>query len=212
MTNIIILGAQGCGKGTQAKKISKELDIPHISTGDIFREIRKEDSELGKKVKELIDNGNFVPDDVTIEIVKNRIKEKDCEEGFILDGFPRNLFQAESLNEVINIDYVFDLEIPDGVSIHRLSGRRTCSNKDCRAIYNVYLEPKPKEEGICDKCGANLFQRMDDQEEAIKKRLEIYHTKTEPIIEFYKLKSKLSLIDGTESIEEVFEEIMNSIL
>ncbi|MBT4334367.1 adenylate kinase [archaeon] len=209
---MIILGPQGCGKGTQAKKISKELDIPHISTGDIFRELRKEDSELGRKVKNLIDEGNFVPDDVTIEIVKDRLKKKDCKDGFILDGFPRNLFQAKSINEVINIDYVFDIEIPHDVSVHRLSGRRTCSNKGCGAIYNIYLEPKSKEERICDKCGSNLFQRMDDQKEAIEKRLRTYHTETEPMMEFYKLKSNLVVLDGTATIDEVFEEIMNAIL
>jgi len=212
MTNIIVLGSQGCGKGTQAKKISKELSIPHISTGDIFREIKEENSELGKKVKEMIDNGNLVSDEITISIVKNRIKKEDCEDGFILDGFPRNLEQSKALDESVKIDYVFDIEIPDDISIHRLSGRRTCSNKDCRAIYNIYLAPKPREAEKCDKCGSNLFQRIDDQEEAIKKRLETYHTKTEPIIEFYKLKSNLIVIDGTETIEEVFEEIMNSIL
>jgi len=209
--NIIMLGPQGCGKGTQAKKLASELNIPHISTGDIFREIRKQDSELGRKVKDLIDNGNLVPDDVTIRIVEDRLSKEDCANGYILDGFPRTLPQAESLDKIAKIDYAIDIEIPDEDVVYRLEGRRTCSNKECGIIYNINTAPKPKDSTKCDKCSSELLQRNDDKAESIKKRLEAYHSQTQPLIKFYKNKGVLVEIDGTKSIDEVSSSIQQKI-
>ena len=186
MVNIIIIGPQGCGKGTQAKKLSKIYNIPHISTGDIFREIRKEDSVIGKRVKELIDHGLNVPDEITIPLVKEKLST--LKEGYILDGFPRNVY----------------LKISDEEVIRRTESRRNC--KKCGAIFNIITSPKPKIEGICNKCGSELFQRDDDKPEQIKKRLEQYHFLTKPLIKFYK--DRLIEIDGSRTIDKVCDEIV----
>ncbi len=204
---IILLGPQGSGKGTQAKLISKKFNIPHISTGDIFRKNIKEETELGKEVTSYLNSGKLVPDELTNKLVESRIKEDDCKNGFILDGFPRNIKQAEFLNSVTDIDYAVDVEIPDEEVVFRLEGRRNCSNKGCGAIYNLNTSPKPKENNTCDKCSSDLFQRDDDKPEAIKKRLEIYHEQTSPLIDYYDKKGILIIIDGSRSIEEVSQDI-----
>jgi len=199
LVNIIIIGPQGCGKGTQAKKLSKIYNIPHISTGDIFREIRKEDSVIGKRVKELIDHGLNVPDEITIPLVKEKLST--LKEGYILDGFPRNIEQARSLE---GVDKVVYLKISDEEVIRRTESRRNC--KKCGAIFNIITSPKPKIEGICNKCGSELFQRDDDKPEQIKKRLEQYHFLTKPLIKFYK--DRLIEIDGSRTIDKVCDEIV----
>lgn len=202
---IILLGPQGCGKGTQAAQISGKYNIPHISTGDIFRYNIKNQTPLGMQVKAIIDSGKLVPDKLTCEIVEDRINQEDCKEGFLLDGFPRTIPQAEALDKITNIDYAISINIPDEDVVFRLEGRRTCSNKECGAIYNVNTAPKPLNEKICDKCGAELVQRDDDTKEAIKKRLSEYHEKTSPLIEYYK--EKLVEIDGTQEIGKVTKDI-----
>jgi adenylate kinase len=209
--NIVLLGPQGSGKGTQAKFISKKFNIPHISTGDIFRKNIKEETELGKLASSYINKGELVPDEVTNKLVESRIKEDDCKEGYILDGFPRNLSQAKFLDSITKISHAVDIEIPDEEVIFRLEGRRTCTNKECGAIYNVNTSPKPKNENKCDKCGSDLFQRDDDKPEAIKKRLEIYHNETSPLIAYYEKKGVLIKIDGTKSIEEVSQDILSKL-
>ena len=208
---IILLGPQGSGKGTQAKFISEKFKIPHISTGDIFRKNIKEGTELGKEVTSYLNSGKLVPDELTNKLVESRIKEDDCKDGFILDGFPRNIAQAEFLDSITKIDYSVDVEIPDQEVVFRLEGRRTCSNKECGAIYNLNTSPKPKENNKCDKCGSDLFQRDDDKPEAIKKRLEIYHQQTSPLIEYYQKKGILIKIDGEQDIEKVSEDIFSAL-
>jgi adenylate kinase len=198
LTKLIILGPQGCGKGTQAKKLAKEFNLKHISTGDIFREIQEKDTEIGKKVKDLINNGINIPDDITISIIKDKLKEY---ENYILDGFPRNLEQAKALG---GIDKVIFLKISNEEVLHRLEGRRNC--KKCGSIFNVNTFPKPKVDGICDNCGSELFQRGDDRPEQIKKRLEQYYSLTLPLIDFFK--DILVEIDGSKNIEEVYSEIV----
>lgn len=206
--NIVLIGKQASGKGTQADMLSKELGIPHISTGDIFRQIRIEDSDLGRKVKQLIDNGNLVPDEVTNEIVAERLKKPDCEKGFILDGFPRNTYQAEFLDRISRIGYAVLVEITDEEAVKRISARKSC--EDCNANYNtIYL--KPQLEGICDRCGGKLIIRDDDQPEAIRKRLSIYHGQTKPVLTFYKNKGLLLEIDGEQPIDKVFKDILSAI-
>ncbi|MBT3395011.1 nucleoside monophosphate kinase [archaeon] len=199
---MIIIGPQGCGKGTQAKRLSKNFNIPHISTGDIFREIRKEDTLRGRKVKELIDNGMNVPDKITIPLVKEKLSK--LKEGYILDGFPRNIEQSKSLE---GIDKVIYLKISDKEVVRRIEGRRNC--KKCGAIFNITTAPKPKIEGICNKCGSELFQRDDDKPGQIKKRLKQYHNLTAPLIEFYK--DILIEIDGSRDIGEVYSEIISKL-
>jgi len=204
---IVILGPQASGKGTQAKLISEKLSIPHISTGDIFRKNIKEETELGKEVSSYLNSGRLVPDEVTNKIAEARLKENDCNNGFILDGYPRNIEQAEVLDSITNLDGAINVEIPDNQVVFRLEGRRTCSNKKCSRIYNINTSPS-KEEGKCDKCGADLYQREDDKPEAIKKRLEIYHNETSPLIFYYKKKGILKKINGMQPIEKVFEDIL----
>ena len=205
MMKIVMMGPQGSGKGTQAKILSKEYNIPHISTGDMFRELAEEKDKLALKAKEeYIDKGILVPDEVTIRLVKKRLAKNDCNNGFMLDGFPRTVPQAEALQEITDIDYAIEINIPDDESVHRLSGRRSCP--ECGNIYNVNTAPKPIIEGKCS-CGAELAQRDDDKEEAIRKRLSEYHKKTEPIKEFYREKGVLKEIDGTKEIAEVTESI-----
>jgi len=201
---LVILGAPGAGKGTQAVNIAEKLKIPHVSTGDIFRSNIKNGTKLGKLAKEYIDKGELVPDEVTIEIVKDRIKQEDCKAGFILDGFPRTIPQAESLDEVLKeigtaLDKVLDIEVEDDVIVKRLSGRRVCP--ECSMTYHIDHSEKARE-GICENCGAMLVQRDDDKEETINNRLRTYHNQTEPLISFYKKQGKLVVVQGKNSIEE----------
>ena len=205
---IILLGPPGAGKGTQAKTITGELDIPHISTGDILRKAIEEKTPLGLKAKEYMDKGHLVPDDLMIDLIKERIKKKDCKKGFLLDGFPRTIPQAQALEELSPIDKVIKIKIENDVAIERLSGRRTC--KRCGAMYHVIYIP-PRKEGICDRCGEELIIRDDDREEAILKRLEVYRKETRPLIEYYRKKGLLAIIDGGRRKEEVTRDLLVSI-
>jgi len=202
--NIILFGPQGSGKGTQAKLSSEKYSIPHISTGDIFRENIKNKTELGQKVEKLINEGNLVPDEITNEIVKNRLKKDDCKNGFILDGFPRNIKQAEFLDTFTNIDLALEIWISDEEAIKRIGLRRTCPK--CGAIYHL-THIVPKKEGLCDKCGTSLIIREDDKEESIKKRLITYHNETEKLIEYYQKKKVAQKVDGTGSVQEVNDRV-----
>jgi len=196
---IILLGPPGSGKGTQAKMIAENYNIEHISTGDIFRAKRNEDSELGRQIKNLIDNGQFVPDNITIQIVKEKLESK--KEGYILDGFPRTVPQAESLKTFADINKVIYIDVKDDVLIKRLSSRLTCA---CGESYNKITKP-PKKENTCDKCGKELFQREDEKPEVVAERLKIYMEKTSPLLDFYK--DILVRVNGELDIPEVFEEI-----
>ena len=206
---IIMLGAPGAGKGSQASRIAKEYQLPHISTGDIFRANLKEETELGKRAKSFMDKGELVPDDITIAMLLDRIHKEDCKNGYILDGFPRTIPQAEALKEALakkdeKIDLALDVEASDELIIKRMDGRRTCPA--CGAIYHIVTLP-PKTEGICDRCGADLIQRKDDNEETVKNRLKIYHEVTEPFISYYKKEGILEEIDGAEELDKVFEKV-----
>jgi adenylate kinase len=207
---LILLGAPGAGKGTQAVALAEKLNIPHISTGEIFRSNIKKGTKLGKKAKEYIDKGALVPDEVTIGIVSERLAQQDCKPGFILDGFPRTIPQAESLDKVlenmgIDIDYVIDIHVPDSNIIKRLSGRRVC--KDCGATYHIHSHPTSNE-GICDACSAPVIIRKDDREETVLNRLETYHMQTEPLIEYYRQKGKLLAVEGTKPAEDTTNELL----
>lgn len=187
---IIMLGAPGTGKGTVGKLLSKELKIPHISSGEIFRSYIKKHEVIGKKIEQYISKGKLVPDELAIELIEKRIKEKDVENGMILDGYPRTVNQAIQLNKMLenenkNVDVAVNLDLPEKEIIDRTVKRRTCPNPDCREIYNIDFKP-PKVEGICDKCGSNLIIRSDDNEETIKQRLKTYHEVSENLIDFYK--------------------------
>lgn len=207
--NLIIFGPQASGKGTQAVRIAKHFGIQHISTGDIFRENISKGTELGKIAAELINKGDFVPDEITNKIVEDRIKKEDCEKGFILDGYPRNKIQAEYLDSLPQkIDVVINLEVSEEEVIRRMSSRRVCV--DCKDTYNI-LFLKPKEEGVCDKCGGKLVMRDDDKPEAIKKRLELYNEKTKPLLKFYEEKGILKIINGAQGIDEVFEDVKKNL-
>lgn len=206
---ILFLGAPGAGKGTQAALISKKLGIPHISTGDIFREAVSLGTELGKKAKEYMDRGELVPDEIVIGIVKERISQDDCKNGFVLDGFPRTVAQAEALDAVLQemgmkIDHVFNVEVSEDEVVRRLTGRRTC--KSCGAVYHVEFNP-PKEQGACDSCGSELYQRDDDREETVRNRMRVYQEKTAPLIDYYSGKGVLRNIMGEAPVEKVTEEI-----
>lgn len=208
---IIMLGAPGAGKGTQAVRISEKYGIPQISTGDMLRQAVKEGTELGRKAKEYMDRGELVPDSVVIGIVRERIVQEDCKKGFILDGFPRTIAQAEALDSMLgelglSVDYVINVEVPEEEILKRLTGRRTCKN--CQAMYHIVFNP-PKVEGVCDRCGGELYQRDDDKEETIKSRLEVYKRQTAPLIEYYGAKGKLVNIDGTKSIDDIFTDIVS---
>ncbi|MCU6762234.1 Adenylate kinase [uncultured Roseburia sp.] len=208
---IIMLGAPGAGKGTQAKQIADKYGIPHISTGDIFRANIKEGTELGKKAKTFMDQGLLVPDELVCELVVDRIQHDDCKDGFVLDGFPRTIPQAEALTAALekigsNIDFALDIDVPDENIIDRMSGRRACVN--CGATYHVVNIP-PKEEGICDRCGHEIVLRDDDKPETVKKRLEVYHAQTKPLIDYYKNQNILKSIDGTQPMDTVFQVIVN---
>ena len=211
--NMIFLGLPGAGKGTQAKKVSDKYNIPHIATGDIFRNAIKNESPLGKKAKSYIDEGELVPDEVTIGIVRNRLEEDDCEDGFILDGFPRTINQAEALKEIMaelnkELDLALYIKVPEQELIKRLSGRRVCEN--CGATYHVEFNP-PTEEGICDKCGGNLIQRSDDKEETVKNRIEVNKEKTEKLIKYYKDEGILNTIESSGGIDKVFSKVTSVI-
>ncbi|MBQ1548163.1 MAG: adenylate kinase [Lachnospiraceae bacterium] len=206
---IIMLGAPGAGKGTQAKKIAEKYGIPHISTGDIFRANIKNETELGKKAKEYMDQGLLVPDELTCDLVTDRIKNDDCKNGFILDGFPRTIPQAEALTKALEkmgqkMDFAIDVDVPDSAIIERMSGRRACLK--CGATYHIVTIP-PKQEGICDNCGAELVQRDDDKPETVQKRLTVYHDQTQPLIDYYKNEGILKTVDGTKDFEDVFTAI-----
>ena len=207
---IIMLGAPGAGKGTQAKQIAGKYSIPHISTGDIFRANIKNGTELGKKAKEYMDQGLLVPDELTCDLVVDRIGQDDCKNGFVLDGFPRTIPQAEALTDALNklgekMDYAIDVDVPDESIVKRMSGRRACL--DCGATYHVVSIP-PKKEGICDACGSKLVLRDDDKPETVQKRLDVYHEQTQPLIDYYKEAGILKSVDGTQPMEDVFAEIV----
>lgn len=204
---LIILGAPGSGKGSQCKWITRDYNVPHISTGDILRKNIAEGTVLGQKAKGYIDQGALVPDELVVDILKARLREEDCKEkGFLLDGFPRTISQAEALEEFlkeqgVKIDKVINLHVPDEEIMARAINRRTCENAECKEIYNLRDNP-PKVEGVCDKCGSNLFQRADDNEETVKNRLIVYHNQTEPLIEFYTKKDLVATIVGQEDIND----------
>lgn len=210
---IVLLGPPGAGKGTQASAIVSKYSIPHISTGDIFRENIKNGTELGKKAKEYMNKGLLVPDELVVSIVKDRLTKEDCKDGFLLDGFPRTVKQAEALDDELKamnlkLDKVINIEVGKEILIERAVGRRICKN--CGATYHVKFSP-PKEENTCDKCGAELYQRDDDKVETVEKRIEVYTKQTQPLIDYYDKKGLLLNIDGTKSIEEVFNDIVASL-
>ena len=210
MKRIIILGAPGSGKGSQCKWITRDYNVPHISTGDIFRKNISEGTELGKKAKEYMDKGLLVPDELTVGLLTSRLDEPDCvENGFLLDGFPRSLSQAEALAKYleeknISIDKVINIDVDDEEIMSRALNRRTCSNPECKEIYNMRDNP-PKVEGICDKCGAPLFIRDDDNEETVKNRLNTYHTQTEPLIKYYEAQGVLRTVKGQKEFNDTVE-------
>ncbi|MCD6547579.1 MAG: adenylate kinase [Nanoarchaeota archaeon] len=211
MVKIVMLGPPGAGKGTYATRLAPKLGIPTISTGELFRENIKNNTEIGKKAKEYIEKGELVPDEIVIEMLKQRLQKDDTKNGFILDGFPRTLEQAKALEEISDIDVVIYLDVPEEIIIKRLSARRQC--KKCGAIYNL-LYLKPKVDGICDKCGGELYQRDDDKPEAIKERLRVYEEKTAPLKEYYINKGKLITIKTTKidtPPEEQVEKIMEAL-
>jgi len=208
---LVLLGAPGAGKGTQAKKLIEKYGIPQISTGDILRKAVADGTPLGKEAKVIMDKGELVPDKIVLGLVEERVKQADCKKGFILDGFPRNTAQAEALDKLLNdlqmpLDSALSVDVPKEDLMKRLTGRRTC--KKCQQMYNVYYSP-PKKDGICDKCSGELFQRDDDKEETIKKRLDVYDAKTAPLIDYYKNKGILKSVMGTGSIDEIFNKVCN---
>ncbi len=207
---IVMLGAPGAGKGTQAIKIADKYDIPHISTGDIFRANIKGGTELGQKAKSYIDKGELVPDEVTIGMLLDRIAQDDCKNGYVLDGFPRTIPQAESLTDALKtqgdkIDFALNIDVPDEAIIERMSGRRACPK--CGATYHI-VYAAPKTENICDKCGTELIIRSDDKPETVKDRLNVYHQQTEPLIAYYKAAGVLREVDGTQELPKVFEDVV----
>ena len=207
---IIMLGAPGAGKGTQAKKIAEKYAIPHISTGDIFRANIKNGTELGQKAKGYMDQGLLVPDELVVDLVADRVKQDDCKNGYVLDGFPRTIPQAEALDHALaemgeKMDYAINVEVPDENIVNRMSGRRACV--DCGATYHIVYAPT-KEDGVCDKCGGSLILRDDDKPETVKKRLGVYHDQTQPLIDYYAKKNVLAEVDGTKDMEDVFNDIV----
>ncbi|ELC8417036.1 adenylate kinase [Clostridium perfringens] len=206
---IVLLGPPGAGKGTQAKSISNRYSIPHISTGDIFRKNISENTPLGIEAKSYMDNGQLVPDEVTINMVKDRLQQDDCKNGYLLDGFPRTVHQAEALDNFLtereeSIDTALLIEVPKEFILERMTGRRVCPS--CGASYHIKFNP-PTNDGKCDLCGSDVIQRKDDTEETVKERLDVYEDQTQPLIDFYKNKKQLSVVDGTQAINEVFESI-----
>ena len=208
---IIMLGAPGAGKGTQAKMIAEKFGIPHISTGDIFRANIKNGTELGKKAKEYMDKGQLVPDELTVEILLDRVANDDCKNGYVLDGFPRTIPQADVLDKELTklgdkVDFAINVDVPDENIVRRMSGRRACLK--CGATYHIEHIP-PKQEGICDTCGSELVQRDDDKPETVQNRLTVYHEQTQPLIEYYDNKKILKTVDGTRDMQEVFNDIVD---
>jgi adenylate kinase len=208
---IIMLGAPGAGKGTQAKMIAEKFGIPHISTGDIFRANIKNGTELGKKAKEYMDKGQLVPDELTVEILLDRVANDDCKNGYVLDGFPRTIPQADVLDKELTklgdkVDFAINVDVPDENIVRRMSGRRACLK--CGATYHIEHIP-PKQEGICDTCGSELVQRDDDKPETVQNRLTVYHEQTQPLIEYYDNKKILKTVDGTKDMQEVFNDIVD---
>jgi len=206
---IIMLGAPGAGKGTQAKKIAEKYQIPHVSTGDIFRSNIKEGTQLGRKAKEYMDQGALVPDELTIGMLMDRIQQEDCKNGYVLDGFPRTIPQAESLQKAITemeqqIDFAINVDVSDENIINRMSGRRACIS--CGATYHIVYNPS-KVPGVCDVCGSELVLRDDDKPETVKKRLAVYHDQTRPLIDYYKEAGVLVNVDGTQDLNKVFLDI-----
>ena len=207
--NMILLGAPGAGKGTQAEIVCERLKIPTVSTGNIIREALKSGSEMGKKAKAFVDEGKLVPDEIVIGIVKERIKNEDCKNGFILDGFPRTIHQAEALDEMkVVIDKVIDIEVGDKEILKRMSGRRVCDK--CGASYNINSK-KPKVEGVCDKCAGTLVQRMDDNSDTVKDRLNVYHSQTQPLKAYYEKQGKLVSVNGEQPLDAITKEIIAEI-
>lgn len=213
MLRTVLLGPPGAGKGTQAVKIVEKYHVPHISTGDIFRENIKNGTELGKKAKAYMDKGELVPDDLVIDLATDRLLADDCKEGFLLDGFPRTVYQAEKLDEFLSnhgmkLDKVIDIEVEKEELITRLTGRRVC--KACGASFHVVNIP-PKKEGICDFCGGELFQRADDTVETVENRIEVYNQQTMPLVDYYKKSGNIVTIDGALALDTVFAQIVESI-
>jgi len=207
--NLVLMGLPGAGKGTQAEKIVEHYDIPHISTGDMFRAAIKEGTQLGLKAKSFMDQGNLVPDEVTIGIVRERLNKQDCENGFLLDGFPRTVAQAEALETITKelnkqIDYVINIDVDRSILMERLTGRRIC--KDCGATYHLVFNP-PAKEGVCDKCGGELYQRADDNAETVSTRLSVNVKQSQPLLDFYQEKGYLRNINGNQDINIVFEDV-----
>lgn len=211
--NIVLLGPPGAGKGTQAKQIAAEFHIPHISTGDMFRENLKNETELGKLAKTYMDKGELVPDAVTIQIVEDRLQKEDCRDGFLLDGFPRNVEQADALKEVLRklgkkVDLALNIDVASEELIARLTGRRVC--RSCGASFHVLFQA-PKEEGVCDFCHGELYQRDDDSLETVKNRLDVYEAQTAPLIAYYRNEGSLKDVDGAQDVDVVFKEIVSII-
>lgn len=210
---LVLLGAPGAGKGTQAKKLIEKFGIPQISTGDLLRAAVAAGTALGKEAKSYMDKGELVPDRVVLGMVEERLKAEDCTKGYILDGFPRNTAQAEALDKMLaalnmSLGAALSVDVPFEDLMKRLTGRRTC--RACGQMYNVYFTP-PKKDGVCDKCGGELFQRDDDREETIKKRLEVYSSQTAPLIDYYRTKGILKSVNGTGSIDEIFSSVCNAL-
>lgn len=207
---VIMLGAPGAGKGTQAAKVAEQYQVPHISTGDIFRANIKGGTELGKKAKTYMDQGALVPDELVVDLVADRIKQEDCTNGYVLDGFPRTIPQAEALDAAVAamgsaIDYAVDIDVPDEAIVNRMAGRRACIG--CGATYHIKYNA-PKKEGICDTCGQELVLRDDDKPETVLKRLNVYHEQTQPLIDYYTSKGILRTVDGTQDVPDVFASII----
>lgn len=213
MLRAVLLGPPGAGKGTQAVRLVEKYEIPHISTGDIFRKNIKEGTELGKKAQEYMNAGALVPDELVVDLVKDRLQQDDCKNGFLLDGFPRTIFQAEKLDEFLSesnlkMDIVINLKVKKEALIKRLTGRRVC--KDCGASYHIVNIP-PKKEGVCDICGGELIQRKDDNIETVENRINVYEEQTAPLIGYYKEAGSLVDFDGEASLDEVFDAIVQAI-
>ncbi|MET7977273.1 adenylate kinase [Streptomyces mirabilis] len=211
---IVLVGPPGAGKGTQAVRLAEKLRVPHISTGDLFRANISQQTELGKLAKSYMDAGNLVPDEVTIAMVKDRIEQPDAEGGFLLDGFPRNVQQAEALDQLletegIKLDAVLVLEVPEDEVVKRIAGRRICRN-DSSHVFHVTYNP-PKKEGVCDVCGGELYQREDDSEETVRTRLEVYHTQTEPIIAYYKAQGLVVTISSLGPVDEITQRALKAL-
>jgi len=211
--NVILVGPPGAGKGTQAETIIENFKIPHVSTGDMFRDAVRQGTELGKRAQEYMNAGKLVPDEVTIGIVKERLSQPDCDKGFLLDGFPRTVVQAEALDGIMvslgkKIELVLNIAVPDEIIVERIVGRRSC--KKCNTVYHTKFNP-PKVEGICDKCGEPLFQRADDQEETAVQRLKVYAEQTNPVLDFYAQKGVVKNIDGNRSRSAVWADVKKAL-